>query len=233
METLQSFPLGSTRSSPNDEAPALVAALKQSQIDVEAEKSALARTLHDDFGGLLVAAFMDMGWIANQPGLSDSARKKLSRAQGLIHAAIDMERVLIENLRPTLLDNVGLYSTLRWYMKASCRAAAVPYTESFPVSEHMMNSEIKIGVFRIVQEALKCALDRKTPADLSLTVEVIAGTLHCHLIHQSTAPDLGEASVQSPETSMHHRAERVGGAVQWRKSPAGHREMHLQVPILP
>jgi signal transduction histidine kinase len=231
METQDSFPAGSARSSHNDEVPALVAALKQSQIDIEDEKSALVRTLHDDLGGLLVAAIMDMGWIANQPGLPDTVRKKLARTQGLMRAAIDMNRELIENLRPTLLDNVGLYSTLRWHMKASCQGAAVPYTESFPNSEQMMNTEIKIGVFRIFQEALKNALGQSAPTDLSLTVEVIGDTLHCHLIHRSTAQDICEESVRSPETSMHHRAERVGGTLQWSKSLAGLRHMHLQVPL--
>lgn len=232
MATEFSFPLVPVRSSPNDEAPALAAALKQSQVDAEAEKSSLARVLHDDLGALLVGACMDMGWIANQPGLPDRVRKKLERAQNLIDAAIEMERVLIESLRPTLLDNVGLYSTLRWHLNAGCQAAAVPYTASFPDSEQEMNTEIKIGVFRIVQEALKSALCQSAPAEVSLTVEVIADTLHCHLIYRLTARDTCESSMQSPETSMHHRAERVGGTLQWSKSRAGLRDMHLQVPIV-
>lgn len=231
MEIHESFPEGSPRSSPNDEVLALVAALNQSQIDIEDEKSALVHTLHDDLGGLLVGAVMDMGWIANRSDLPDIVRKKLTRTQGLMCAAIDMNRELIENLRPSLLDNVGLYSTLRWHMKASCQAAAVPYTESFPNAEQMMNTEIKIGVFRICQEALKNALGQSVPTDLSLNVEVIGATLHCHLIHRSTAQDVREESVRSPETSMHHRAERVGGTLQWSKSLTGLRDMHLQVPL--
>jgi signal transduction histidine kinase len=230
METQESFPIASPPSSPN-EALALAAALNQSQIDIEAEKSALVRALHDVLGGLLVGAIMDMGWIAKQPGLPDAVEGKLARAQVLMRSAIDMARDLIENLRPTLLDDVGLYSTLRWHMRASCEAASVSYKESVPSSEQTMNTEIKIGVFRIFQEALKSALSQSAPADLALAVEVIGDTLHCHLVHRSTAQDVGEHSAPSPETSMHHRAERVGGTLQWSKTPTGGRHMHLQVPL--
>lgn len=222
---------GSPRSSPNDKAPALAAALKQSQIDIEAEKSALVCTLHDDFGGLLVGAIMDMGWIANQPDLPPAVKDKLARAQGLMRAAIDMKRELIETLRPTLLDNVGLYPTLRWHMKASCHAAFVPYTESFPGSEGSITPEIRIGVFRIFQEALKDVLSTWSVGDLSLKVEVIGDTLHCHLIHRSSEPvDAPTGPRPSPETSMHHRAQRVGGVMRWKKTRAGC-HMHLEVPL--
>jgi two-component system sensor histidine kinase UhpB len=233
MEAQYSFPAGLPSSSPNDQTPALVAALQQSQIDIEVERSALVSILHDNLGGLLVGAIMDMGWIANQPGLPNTVRKNLGRAQALMRAANDMTRELIENLRPSLLENVGLFTALRWHMKASCQAAAASYAESFPHSEQLMDTEIKIGVFRIFQEALKSALAKPAPTDLSLTVEVIGDTLHCHFFYRSTAQEHGEGSARSPDTSMHHRARRVGGTLQWSTSLAGHRHMHLQVPLSP
>ncbi len=230
MEGQDSSPAGSSRSSPNDDAPALVAALKQSHVDMEAEKDALARTLHDDIGGLLVGAIMDMGWIANQPGLANTVETKLARAQGLMRAAIDMTRELVESLKPTLLDNVGLYPTLRWHMKASCTAACIPYTETFPVSEDPMPPEVRIGIFRIFQEALKDVLSQRTPIGLSVKVEVISDILHCHLIHQSEGRCAAAAHSASPETSMHLRAQRVGGTLRWSRTTAG-RHLHLQVPL--
>lgn len=232
METADSIPADSPPSPSNRAATPLGAALQQSQIDIEAEKSALANTLHDDLIALLVGAIMDVGWIANQPGLPAMVTKRLARTEGLMRAAIDMTRDLIENLRPSLLDNVGLYSTLHWHMKASCRAAAVPYTESFPISEQTMSMEIKLCVFRIFQEALRHALGQRAPADLSVAAEVVGDTLHCHLMHRLTAQDICEESMHSPETSMHHRAARVGGTLDWDTSLAGHRHMHLQVPVV-
>jgi signal transduction histidine kinase len=225
-----SVPPRSTRSSPNDDASALIAAFKQSHVDIEAEKGALARILHDDIGALLVGAVMDMGWIANQPGLADTVEDKLVRAQGLMRAAIDMTRELVENLKPTLLDNVGLYPTLRWHIKASCKAAAIPYTESFPAYEDPMLPEVRIGVFRIFQEALKNVLSQCTTTGLSVKVEVLGDTLHCHLTNESRLRSAPAARSASAETSMHLRAQRVGGTLQWSRTTAG-RHLHLQVPL--
>lgn len=222
--------LGSPSSSMNDDAPALVAAFNQSHADIESEKGALARTLHDDIGGLLVGAIMDMGWIAKQPGLANTVADKLARAQGLMRAAIDMTRDLVENLKPTLLDNVGLYPTLRWHMKEGCRASSIAYTESFPDSEGFMAPEVQIGVFRIFQEALKDILSQRTPTGLSVKVEVISDIFHCHLSHQSEGPSATAAHAVSPETSMHLRAQRVGGTLQCSRTTVGG-HVHLQVPM--
>jgi signal transduction histidine kinase len=230
MANQSALPSRSTRSSPNDDAPALVAAFKQSHVDIEAERTTLARTLHDDIGGLLVGAIMDMGWIANQQGLAGTVEDKLARAQGLMRAAIDMTRELVENLKPTLLDNVGLYPTLRWHMKASCKAASIPYTENFPVSDDLMPPEVRIGVFRIFQEALKEVLSQCTPTGLSVKVEVIGDILHCHLSNQSEGCSDTATHSASAETSMHLRAQRVGGTLQWNRTAAG-RHLHLQVPL--
>jgi len=230
MERQASPPAVSLRRSPVDDALALATAFKQSHIDTEAEKGALVRTLHDDIGGLLVGAIMDMGWIANQLGLADTVKAKLARALGLMHAAINLERELVENLKPTLLDNVGLYPALRWHIRTSCKAASVPYTEFFPESEKSVAPEVRIGVFRIFQEALRDVLSQRTATGLAVTVEVIGGILHCHLIHQSKGRSGNGARSVSAEISMSLRAQRVGGTLQWSKTTTG-RHLHLQVPL--
>jgi two-component system, NarL family, sensor histidine kinase UhpB len=217
-------------SSLNEDAPELARAFDQSHVFVEAEKGALARTLHDDIGGLLVGAIMDIGWVANQPNLADAVKEKLARAQGLMRTAIDMTREIVEDLKPTLLDNIGLYLTLRWHMKVSCDAACVVYTESFPLSEAGMDPEVRLGVFRIFEEALKEVLLQRTPTGLSVKAEVIGGVLHCHLIHQSESHSDAAAHLRSPETSMHLRAQHMGGNLRWSTTSIG-RHMHLQVPL--
>jgi signal transduction histidine kinase len=209
----------------------LADALEQSQRDIEEEKLALARKLHDELGGLLVGAIMDIGWIAQQSGHCERVREKLARATGLLRAAIDMKREVIENLRPTLLDNVGLFATLRWHLKASCDAAGVPYSQNFPPSEMSLHSDLKIAVFRIFQEALKYVLSCGTAREVDLEVIDDNDTLHCHLKSLSfEAAGAQENARVSPETSMRHRVRRAGGSLQWLQS-GGANHIHLQMPF--
>ena len=209
----------------------LTDALEQSQRDIEEEKLALARKLHDELGGLLVGAIMDIGWIAQQSGHCELVREKLARATGLLRTAIDMKREVIENLRPTLLDNVGLFATLRWHLKASCNAAGVPYSENFPPSEMSFPSDLKIAVFRIFQEALKYVLSYGAAREVDLEVIEDNDSLHCHLKSVSfEAAGAPENKRVSPETSMRHRVQRTGGTLQWLQND-GTNHIHLQMPF--
>jgi len=50
----------------------------------------------------------------------------------MLHAAIDIERKLIDELRPTLLDDVGLFAALKWQLKRTWGSAGVISTEKYP-----------------------------------------------------------------------------------------------------
>lgn len=216
---------------PNQQS-SLSVALERSQGDIEQEKAALARILHDDLGGLLVGAIMDIGWIAQQAGHSDLVKEKLARAASLLRAAIDLKREIIENLRPTLLENVGLFSALRWYLKLNCDAAGVPHSENLPFAEVNFSSNLKIGVFRIFQEALKHVLSGGAARELSLDVEVLDDRLHCHLQSALFIERDQEIERASPEISMRQRARSLGGTLQWLQSDCADC-IDLQVPFAP
>jgi signal transduction histidine kinase len=206
-------------------------ALEQLQRDTDEEKLALARMLHDQLGGLLVGAIMDIGWISQQSGHGELVREKLARATGLLRAAIDMKREVIENLRPTLLDNVGLFAALRWHLKTSCDAAGVSYAENFPPSEMRFPSDLKTAVFRIFQEALKHVLCCGSAREVDVEVIDDSDTLHCHLKSESfEAGGAQENERVSPETSIRHRVQRIGGTLQWLQSGGANR-INLQIPI--
>ncbi len=82
----------------------------------ETEKHALARELHDELGGLLVAMRMDISQIRKRLGASDDPDLQVrwgARRAGAV-AGLELKRRVIEDLRPTLLDNMGLFTALRW-----------------------------------------------------------------------------------------------------------------------
>ncbi len=220
------------RESKTESIAQLTAALTQTQADVESEKAALVKTLHDDVGGMLVGAIMDIGWISRQPGQSDAVREKLARASSLLHAAVDMERSLIENLRPTLLDNVGLFSTLKWHVKASCEALGITPEENCPAAEAPLSQDVKIGVFRIIQEALKRILSDGIVRQLSINVSIADNTLQCLLESEHEHRRNGMRLAEAQQTYVHLRARRLGGVVHWLQSPRGH-QFTLTLPFSP
>src|SRR3984957_2635153 len=88
----------------------------------EQEKSALSRELHDELGGLLVAARMDLSWLQQRLPTSDpSIEQRFKRIHESLSSGVDLKRRVVEELRPTLLDNMGLFTALRWQFKETCR----------------------------------------------------------------------------------------------------------------
>ena len=99
----------------------------------EREKASLARELHDELGGLLVGARMDISWAEQHLAPpSVDIKQRLNRVQQNLSAGIDLKRRIIEELRPTLLDNVGFIAALRWQMKETCARDGPNLQRIFP-----------------------------------------------------------------------------------------------------
>jgi signal transduction histidine kinase len=140
---------------------------------MEHQKAMLARDLHDELGGLLVGAVMDLAWAEQHMSAPPAELKqKLVRARQTLAAAIDMKRKLIEELRPTLLDNVGLFAALRWHVQAACKRAGTTCLIDVPEDERRFLPNVPIALFRIVQEALAVIVARKPIASTEFTVTV-------------------------------------------------------------
>ena len=121
----------------------------------EEERIALARQIHDELGGLLVSAAMDLGWAESHSRNAD-VLARLQRIGASLAGAIDIKRNMIERLRPTLLDNFGLFEALRWYFKHACRRTEVFCSETFPSVEVSLTPAVLSNVFRAAQTLLDC-----------------------------------------------------------------------------
>jgi len=172
---------------------------------MEHQKAVLARDLHDELGGLLVGAVMDLAWAEQHISAPPAELKqKLVRARQTLAAAIDMKRKLIEELRPTLLDNVGLFAALRWHVQAACKRAGIACIIEVPEDERRFLPNVPIALFRIVQEALAVIVARKPVASTEFTVTVDRRAVAI-LIRSDAA---GEPSAEEPgiNTDVHYLA---------------------------
>ncbi|HEY2464108.1 MAG TPA: CHASE3 domain-containing protein [Steroidobacteraceae bacterium] len=200
----------------------------------EREKASLARELHDELGGLLVGARMDISW-AEQHLTKDNAdlKTRLNRVQQNLAAGVDLKRRIIEELRPTLLDNVGLFAALRWQMKETCGGAGLQCIESYPDEEPRFRSEASIALFRIAQEAFSNILkhSRAKTADISLDMD--EETLLMRIADDGIGmpADRFTAIGSHGLASMRHRVRALGGRLDVRKPASGGTMLIVQVPI--
>jgi signal transduction histidine kinase len=189
----------------------------------EREKAALARELHDELGGLLVGARMDISWAEQHLGADEADLKlRLNRVQQNLSAGIDLKRRIIEELRPTLLDNVGFIAALRWQMKETCGRAGLKCNEYFPDEEPKLSGDAGIALFRIAQEAFANII-RMSAAK---TVDVTLDTDEDVLVFRITDDGRGISDPSSESdthvlASMRHRVWALGGTFEVSGSAAG------------
>ena len=149
----------------------------------EDERVALARTIHDELGGLLVSARMDVGWAESHNTCAEVVMR-LKRIGVSLASAIDMERSMIEQLRPTLLDNCGLFEALRWYFKHACHRAKVRRTEIYPAQEIMVPPLVLSNIFRAVQTLLDCTFIEENLKSVKLLATAGEGELSIRVGHE-------------------------------------------------
>lgn len=121
----------------------------------EEEKKIIARDLHDDFGSYLTAINMDVSRARDKIAATNPEQAaKLERTLGLLGSAIEMKRQLISDLRPSMLDNLGLGPALEQYIDEWSRRTGIAATFDFSGALDSNEEGCAIAIFRVFQEAL-------------------------------------------------------------------------------
>ncbi|MDZ4254044.1 MAG: CHASE3 domain-containing protein [Sulfuritalea sp.] len=146
----------------------------------EAEKARLARELHDELGALLTAAKMESGWIARKLDGVDGATlapclERLARLERLLDDGIAMKRRIIDDLRPPLLEMLGLVSALRVLGEEFARDAEAKLSLNLPADDVDLAPAPALATFRIAQEALTNIRKHAHARRVKLALRVMAG----------------------------------------------------------
>jgi len=201
----------------------------------EQEKSALSRELHDELGGLLVAARMDLSWLQQHlPSSDPGIQQRFKRIHESLSAGVDLKRRVVEELRPTLLDNMGLFTALRWQFKETCRRAGLRCTETIPESELKFDPDASIGVFRVAQEALTNIIKHAEAKCAELHVEIDGGVFLMRVSDdgKGIAANRLQVGLSHGLASMRHRITGLGGSWNIRSFPAGGTVLTATIPLL-
>src|SRR5262245_9905903 len=121
----------------------------------EEEKTRIARDLHDELGATLTALRMDSSWLSRRmTGGDDAAAKKSRSVVQLADSAIQFIRRTITELRPSILDNLGLVAALRWQAKEFQERTGIVVDVDAAQDGEAVDKAQAIVYFRIFQEAL-------------------------------------------------------------------------------
>jgi signal transduction histidine kinase len=186
----------------------------------ELKDTALAHRLHDDLGGLMGAAVMDLDSVRRvSPALSQNAIERVDRVKRTLEQAIDLKRRVIEDLRPSILDNFGLFAALRWQLKKTWGDSAVVSSATYPVVEPAFESGAAI------------ALLHGSVRSTDLSVRADAANFWMRFSDDGTPISEKQSDAAMLLASMRHRIRVFGGKIEISENDAGATALTAWMPL--
>ena len=187
----------------------------------EAERARVSRDLHDDVGQALTSVLLGLRLVesalASDEVALDDARRRTDDVRALVADALRRTRKLAFDLRPTILDDVGLVPALeRLAQDMTARGDATVSFAAHGFGEDRLPPEIETVVYRVVQEALTNITRHAGAATASITVIVAEGRVRALVeddgvgFETDAVPTRGHLGLKG----MAERADLVGGTVE-------------------
>ena len=202
----------------------------------ETERRHIARELHDEIGQSLTVMQLNLQTML----LSHNTKDMTSR---LKQNLVVVERVLKQvhdislNLRPTLLDDLGLEPTLRWITKQQADLAKLKASFRADVLEQRFDPVIETECFRVAQEALTNVVRHARAKNVSVELRAKGGQLHLHVRDNGVGFDVAAVRAQAVRgaslglISMEERAALAGGGLEVKSVVPKGTEVHAWFPL--
>jgi two-component system, NarL family, sensor histidine kinase UhpB len=199
----------------------------------EEEKARIAREVHDELGSTLTALKMDLAWLGMKlERSSEEIKQKRGAMSNLVDAAVAATRKIVTDLRPSVLDDLGLAAALRWQASEFGRHAGARVRVDAPETNVDMSREIALTLFRIFQETLTniARHAKATEVDVKLIANNGAFVLQIH----DNGVGFNEGDLTKPTShgirGMRERARQFGGDVSVSSKPGGGTTLVITVP---
>ncbi len=200
---------------------------------VEGERAQLAKRLHDELGGMITAAKMDMQWLSGHIGGSLDAKglEKFNSVVQMLDQAMMLKRRVVESLRPSLLDHFGLGVAMRSHFEEHCKLAGIDCIASLPDDALELDPTLQLTLFRVAQDVLTGIIARGGAQNIEVVVEPRAeegreGYLMT-IGDDGVSPDL-----HAPTTLLiaRHRVSLAGGRIETESRPGSGNQIRVFVP---
>jgi signal transduction histidine kinase len=199
----------------------------------EEERTRIAREIHDELGHLLTALKYDMDVLINQSDLTlESVEGELGIMIGMIDSLIDSVRQIATDLRPGILDHLGLFPSIEWQISQFRMRTKICCSFTLSEMEVTFDKNETTIIYRILQEILT-NITRHSQAN---HVKVVLTKKEKDFILQVTDNGVGFDSSGSGKTSslglmgMQERALSIGGELQIESAPGKGTRITFSLP---
>lgn len=199
----------------------------------EEERTRIGREIHDVLGGTLAVLRMDLDWLSKKI-IAEPMHERIKLLYQLTGEAIDTARRVSVNLRPNVLDNLGLLGAIEWLVRElEQRTNIVCTLESALYDLSCHNKNYETNIFRIIQEVF-INIARHSHAN-KVDVELVEGEDDIVITIKDNGVGITESQILNPQSfgiiGMNERTQQLGGEFEISGTPLQGSVVILRIPL--
>ena len=200
----------------------------------ESERTHMAREIHDELGQQLTGLKMDISWLNRKIQSSDEeVHNKIKDTIQLIDKTVITVRRIATELRPSILDDLGLIAAMEWQSEEFQKRAEIKTTFKSNVHNADLQPALATGVFRIYQESLTNVLRHALATEVKSSLIINAGTLE--LVITDNGKGFNPQDIEHKKTlgllGMKERTLIMGGTYEISGKPGMGTSVRIIVPL--
>jgi PAS domain S-box-containing protein len=205
----------------------------------EAERKHIAQELHDELGQALTAISLDLAGIEKALPLETPVeiRRQLIDARSLADEVDEQISELALDLRPSLLDDLGLLPTLQWYLDRYSQRSGIEVAVEFQGMESRLSDEIETTLYRVIQEALTNIARHAKAGRVHLSLERSAAAVTATIQDDGRGFDVEETQGSAASLGgmgllgIQDRVSTLGGHVEIHSGRGQGTRIRIEIPL--
>jgi signal transduction histidine kinase len=204
----------------------------------EEERKDLSREIHDELGQAMTGLKMDLAWIRRRlaEGRSNAGEvvgDRLTQMGNLLDESIHSVRRLAGNLRPVMLDDLGLAAAIEWQAKEFQQRTGITTLADILFEESTLSKDISLEVYRIFQEILTNIARHAGATKVQIHLEARENDLVLEVTDNGCgiATDARQKAMGLGILGMEERARRAGGNISIQSASGKGTAVRVSIPI--
>jgi PAS domain S-box-containing protein len=201
----------------------------------EEEKTRIARELHDELGQLLTALKMDLGWLRERLAANPDLAPRIGEMSALLDRTVSSTRRISADLRPLMLDDLGLADAATWLVDDFARRSGIQCEMRMPGEAALadIDKRVATAVYRAIQESLTNIARHAGARNAWVMLGVRDAALQVEIEDdgRGIAPEDLAKSRSLGIKGMRERITYLGGAMEIGRAARGGTRLRLSLPL--
>lgn len=198
----------------------------------EEERKIVAREVQEEIGQLIAAIKMDIDWLAiSVPGITEQQKKRMEHVSAVTKMIIEQIRRLASSLRPSMIDELGLFAALEWKCRKIYRDNGIPCAFSSEGDDQGLPVEMKTTIFRICQEVLMNIVQHAAATNIILSVSINDKSLTVNISDDGKGFEINQQKRKLGLIGIRERASSINGKLSINSVISKGTDVSLFIPL--